>query len=65
MTTFEPRTYRTRMARPALTGFRVEVKETDLWVLAVRDFSPEVLDLVIQERQQLKGRQSGLGAGRS
>jgi uncharacterized protein len=54
MTTFEPRTYRTRMARPGLTGLRVEVKETDLWVLAARDFSAEVRDLVIQERQQLE-----------
>jgi ApbE superfamily uncharacterized protein (UPF0280 family) len=51
---YEPRTYRTRMARSGLTGFRVAVKETDLWVLAARDFSSEVRDLVIQERQQLE-----------
>jgi uncharacterized protein len=51
---FEPRTYRTRMARPGLTGFRVAVKETDLWVLAARDFSAEVREIVIQERQQLE-----------
>jgi uncharacterized protein len=51
---YEPRTYRTRMARSGLSGFRVAVKETDLWVLAVRDFSPEVRELVIQERQQLE-----------
>jgi uncharacterized protein len=50
----EPRTYRTRMGRPGLRGFRVAVKETDLWVLASRDFSQEVRDLVIQERQQLE-----------
>ena len=50
----EPRTYRTRMARPGLVGFQVAVKETDLWVLAARDFSSEVRDLVIQERQQLE-----------
>ena len=37
--TYEPRTYRTRMARSGLVGFRVAVKETDLWVLAVRDFT--------------------------
>jgi ApbE superfamily uncharacterized protein (UPF0280 family) len=42
------------MARSGLTGFRVAVKETDLWVLACRDFSAEVRDLVIQERQQLE-----------
>jgi len=52
--TSEPRTYRTRMARPGLTGFRVEVRETDLWVLAGQDFSREVRELVIQERQQLE-----------
>jgi ApbE superfamily uncharacterized protein (UPF0280 family) len=59
MDTFEPRTYRTRMARPGLTGFRVEVKETDLWVLAARDFSPEVRELIIQERQQLEAYIAG------
>ena len=57
--TYEPRTYRTRMARPGLTGFRVEIKETDLWILAARDFSSEVRELVIQERQQLEAYISG------
>jgi ApbE superfamily uncharacterized protein (UPF0280 family) len=56
---YEPRTYRTRMARTGLTGFRVAVKETDLWVLAVRDFSPEVRELVIQERRQLEAYIAG------
>ena len=51
---YEPRTYRTRMARAGLVGFRVAVKETDLWVLAARDFTPEVREAVIQERQQLE-----------
>ena len=50
----EPRTYRTRMARPGLAGFRVAVRETDLWVLAAGDFSAEVRDVVIQERTQLE-----------
>ncbi len=59
MTTYEPRTYRTRMARTGLTGFRVAVKETDLWVLAGRDFSPEVREVVIQERQQLEAYIAG------
>jgi uncharacterized protein len=54
MTAYEPRTYRTRMARSGLKGFRVAVKETDLWVLAAQDFSREVRDLVMQERQQLE-----------
>lgn len=51
---YEPRTYRTRMARAGLIGFQVAVKETDLWVLAAQDFSPEVRNLVVQERQQLE-----------
>jgi hypothetical protein len=55
----EPRTYRARMARPGLKGFRVVVKETDLWVLATRDFLPEIRDLVIQERQQLEAYIAG------
>ena len=54
MNTGEPRTYRTRMDRPGLTGFRVVVKETDLWVMAARDLSREVREVVIQERQQLE-----------
>ena len=56
---YEPRTYRTRMARPGLVGFRVAVKETDLWVLAARDFSAEVREIVIQERQQLEAYIAG------
>ncbi len=56
---YEPRTYRARMARPGLVGFRVAVRETDLWVLAARDFSPEVRELVIQERQQLEAYIAG------
>jgi ApbE superfamily uncharacterized protein (UPF0280 family) len=50
----QPRTYRTRMARTGLVGFRVAVKETDLMILAQRDLSAEVRSLVIQERQQLE-----------
>ena len=53
-TTYEPRTYRTRMARKGLVGFRVTVKETDLWVLAGRNFTREVREVVLQERQQLE-----------
>jgi hypothetical protein len=52
--TYEPRNYRTRMAREGLVGFRVVVKETDLWVLAARDFTPEVQVTVLQERRQLE-----------
>jgi uncharacterized protein len=50
----QPRTYRTRMAREGLVGFRVAVKETDLMVLAESDLSLEVRRLVIQERQHLE-----------
>lgn len=50
----QPRTYRTRMAREGLVGFRVAVKETDLMVLAERDLSLEVRRLAIQERQHLE-----------
>ena len=57
--TYEPRTYRTHMARSGLVGFRVVVKETDLWVLAARDFTREVRELVVQERQQLEAYIAG------
>jgi uncharacterized protein len=53
--TSEPRTYRTRMAREGLVSFRVAVKETDLLVLAGRDFTDEVREVVVKERQQLEG----------
>lgn len=51
---YQPRTYRTRMRRVGLVGFRVAVKETDLMILAQRDLATEVRGLVIQERQQLE-----------
>ena len=50
----QSRTYRTRMRRSGLVGFRVAVKETDLMILAQRDLSTEVQRLVIRERQQLE-----------
>lgn len=58
-TTYEPRVYRTRMAREGLVAFRVVVKETDLWVLAARDFTPEVREVVLQERRQLESYLAG------
>jgi ApbE superfamily uncharacterized protein (UPF0280 family) len=58
-TTYEPRVYRTRMAREGLVGFRVVVKETDLWVLAARDLTPTVRELVLQERRQLESYLAG------
>ena len=56
---YEPRTYRTRMARPGLVGFQVAVKETDLWVLAGQDLSREVREVVLQERRQLEAYIAG------
>jgi uncharacterized protein len=56
---YEPRTYRTRMGRSGLTGFRVTLRETDLWVMAGRDFSREVQEVVLQERQQLEAYLAG------
>jgi len=40
-------------------GFRVVVKETDLWVLAARDFTLEVREVVLQERRQLESYLAG------
>jgi hypothetical protein len=51
---YESRTYRTRMARGGLVGFRVAVKETDLWVLASHDLTSQVREVVLQERAQLE-----------
>ena len=51
---YQSRTYRTRMQRAGLVGFRVAVQETDLMILAQHDLSGEVRRLIIQERQQLE-----------
>ncbi len=56
---YEPRTYRSRMARAGLVGFRVVVRETDLWVLAARDFSRRVREVVREERRQLEAYIAG------
>lgn len=56
---YEPRTYRTRMARKGLVSFGVAVKETDLMILAARDFTREVRQVVVQERQQLEAYIAG------
>ena len=54
MKDFEERTYRTRTAREGLAQFRVAVRETDLLVLAARDFSAQVRSLVVAGRGQLE-----------
>jgi ApbE superfamily uncharacterized protein (UPF0280 family) len=51
---YEPRTYRTRMARGGLVGFRVAVKETDLWVMACRDLTSQVREAALNERARLE-----------
>jgi ApbE superfamily uncharacterized protein (UPF0280 family) len=51
---YQPRTYRTRMARGGLVGFQVMVKETDLWVMAARDLTGPVREAVLKERAQLE-----------
>jgi uncharacterized protein len=56
---YEPRTYRTRMVRSGLIGFRVTLRETDLWVMAGSDLSREVQEVVLQERQQLEAYIAG------
>ncbi len=56
---YEARTYRSRMGRAGLVGFRVVVRETDLWVLAARDFSRRVREVVLQERRQLEAYIAG------
>jgi hypothetical protein len=43
------------MAREGLVALRVAVKETDLLVLAGRDFTDEIREVVVKERQQLEG----------
>jgi len=47
------------MARAGLVGFRVVVRETDLWVLAARDFSRKAREVVLQERRQLEAYIAG------
>jgi hypothetical protein len=48
------RTYRTRMARPGLTGFQVRVHQTDLMILAARDLGQLATDVVFRERRRLE-----------
>jgi ApbE superfamily uncharacterized protein (UPF0280 family) len=52
---YQPRTYRTRMGRRGLVGFKVMVQETDLWVMASRDFTGLVREAVLTERARLEG----------
>lgn len=48
------RSYRTRMAGGRLTAFQVKINETDLMILAQRDFGEIVTGVVLQERRLLE-----------
>ena len=50
----EERTYRRLSARPGLTGFRVVVKETDLFVQAALDLADDTRELVLLHRGHLE-----------
>lgn len=52
---FEERTYRGKVRAGDLTPFAVVVKETDLFILADRDLSALVREVVIAHRYQLEG----------
>jgi ApbE superfamily uncharacterized protein (UPF0280 family) len=47
------------MAREGLVAFRVVVQQTDLLVLAVRDFTRQVREVVVQERRHLEAYIAG------
>jgi ApbE superfamily uncharacterized protein (UPF0280 family) len=51
---YEQRFYRDWVKDDDLVGFQVIVKETDLFVKAVRDLSIETVDLVTQYRSQIE-----------
>lgn len=53
--TFEPRTYRRRVAPAGLVTFEVVVRETDLQIAAVRDLTREATAIVEQARAELDG----------
>ncbi len=54
MSQYRERTYRARTHSRDMKGFRVTVKETDLWVSADREIEKETLDLVLDCRRQLE-----------
>jgi ApbE superfamily uncharacterized protein (UPF0280 family) len=51
---YNERTYRRRVRTRGLVSFQVQVKETDLWVSAVRDLTVETRDLVLAGRHPLE-----------
>jgi ApbE superfamily uncharacterized protein (UPF0280 family) len=54
MSAHQDRTYRRLVSGEGLVGFRTAVKESDLWVLAERDLSAEVLRALTRCRRQIE-----------
>ncbi len=48
------RTYRDRMAAPDLVGFRVQIRETDLYILAQRDLTAEATRVARRARATIE-----------
>jgi uncharacterized protein len=59
--TFEPRTYRRRVAPEGLVTFEVMVRETDLQIAACSDLEAEATELARQARADIEGFISGHG----
>ncbi|MBI9076771.1 MAG: UPF0280 family protein [Desulfatibacillum sp.] len=55
MKAYEPRTYRSFSARKGLESFRVQVKESDLWIQADHSLEKEAKDLLLKCRSHLEG----------
>jgi ApbE superfamily uncharacterized protein (UPF0280 family) len=51
---YRERTYRRRVNPKGLTSFRVLIKETDLWVAAVKDLERETRSIALHCRHQLE-----------
>ncbi len=54
MAAYQKRRYRVHCGRRGLTAFTVRVKETDLWILARRDLSPQARESVLNHRRSLE-----------
>ena len=54
MSTGQERTYRRQVRAEGLVSFQLAVKETDLWISALRDLTVEARDLVFGLRHQIE-----------
>ena len=54
MTAYEERTYRVACRGQGLVPFTVRVKETDLWIQALGDYSQPALDSILRHRRGLE-----------